>query len=254
MNNTTVENDFLSYISPDPDYPKFGLVSITTNNIKYIAKAEGFIDEEVMNHSKIIMDEERLVVKIIFNHNSAILLKKEGDDDKQVIIYFHEDGIISCENKSSDVVMFHCFATLDDVLAYHISDFVLADYLEPQYPFHFLVPTDRTLYKEPHMLSYSQKLKNAVIRKLKASDMNDNHRFNVEKSYINEWDKPRFSLQLHANNQEGEVGFISFLFCDTCIWAIYPYEKDYARVKVMGSAEAQNKFCEFITAFSGYGD
>ena len=84
--------------------------------------------------------------------------------------------------------------------------------------------------------------------------MNDNHRFNVEKSYISEWDKPRFSLQLHANNQDGEVGFISFLFCDTCIWAIYPYEKDYARVKVMGSAEAQNKFCEFITAFSGYGD
>ena len=172
----------------------------------------------------------------------------------QVIIYFHEDGIISCENEVPDTVVFHCFATVDDLLAYHINDFVSADYTELQYPFQFLIPTDRTLYEKLHTISYSQKLKDAVIKKLKTSDENDNYRFNVEKSYIDEWDKPRFSLQMHANNQAGEIGFISFLFCDSCIWAIYPYEKNYARVKVMGSAEAQNKFCEFITAFAGSGD
>ena len=70
---------------------------------------------------------------------------------------------------------------------------------------------------------------------------------------IDDWDNPKYSLQLHANNRKDEVGFISFLFCKNCIWAIYPYKENYARVKVMGSAEAQNKFCEFICSFADCG-
>lgn len=254
MNGDFVRKEFLSFITPDPNFPEAGIVRITNNNIKFIARVEGFIGETITNNEKIITDEERLVVKIMFNHDGAVLLKKEQYDDRQSIIYFHEDGIISCENEDSDMVLFHCFASVEDLLAYHINDYISVDYNEPQYPFHFLVPTDGILYKEPHTMLYSKKIKNKVINKLKMSDAKDIRRFQIEKRYIDEWDKPYFSLQLHANNQAGEIGFISFLFCDTCIWAIYPYEKDYACVKVIGSAEAQNKFCEFITAFSGNGD
>ena len=254
MNGDSVRKEFLYFITPDPNFPEAGIVRITNNNIKFIAKMEGFIDETITNNEKIITDEERLVVKIMFNHDGSVLLKKERHDDRQLIIYFHDDGIVSCENEDSDMVLFHCFASVEDLLAYHINDYISVDYNEPQYPFHFLVPTDGTLYREPHTIFFSEKIKTVVTNKLKTTDANDTRRFRIEKSYIDEWDKPYFSLQLFANNQAGEIGFISFLFCDTCIWAIYPYEKDYARVKVIGSAEAQNKFCEFIMAFSGDGD
>lgn len=188
------------------------------------------------------------------NHSSTVLLKREREADKQVIIYFHEDGVVSCENEMDDTTVFHCFATMDDLLAYHINDFISAEYDEPLYPYHFLVPTDNTLYKEPHTISYSQKLKQAVFRRLRETNVNDDRRFQIEKSYIEAWDESRYSVQLHANSLAGEIGFISFLFCKNCIWAIYPYEKDYARVKVMGSAEAQNKFCEFISSFADHGE
>lgn len=250
MDDAVLENSFLSYITPDPIYPKAGIVRITNSNIKYIAKSEGFINYEIPNHTSIITDEERLVVKIMFNHNGTVFLKQERQNNKQLIIYFHEDGIISCENESSEMIVFHCFSVVDDLLTYHISDFISADYEEPQYPFHFLVPTDNTLYEKPYTISYSQKLKEAVLKKLKASNLNDVGRYIIEKKYIDEWDSPKSTLQLHANNRAGEIGFISFLFCASCIWAIYPYEKNYARVKVMGSAEAQNRFCEFIYSFS----
>ena len=249
-----VASDFLSYITPDPNYPNAGIVRMTNNTIQYIAKAEGFIEDEVINQTKIISDEERLVVKIMFHHHATILLKRKKQNEKQLIMYFHQDGIISCENETSDRIVFHCFSNINDLLVYHINDFISADYKELEYPFHFLVPTDGTLYKEPHHISYSQKLKNSVLKKLKASSINDSRRFHIEKNYIEEWDKPKFTIQLHANNENGEIGFLSFLFCENCIWAVYPYEKDCARVKVMGSAEAQNKFCEFITVFSDKGD
>ena len=254
MDDAVLENNFLSYITPDPNYPKAGIVRITNNNIKYIAKSEGYINCEIPNNTNIITDEERLVVKIMFNHDGAVFLKQERQNNKQLIIYFLEDGIVSCENESSEMVVFHCFSGVDDLLAYHINDFIPADYDELQYQFQFLMPTDSTLYEEPHTISYSQKIKAAVLKKIKVSDLNDIGRYNIKKQYIDEWDSPKSTLQLHANNRAGEIGFISFLFCASCIWAIYPYEKNYARVKVMGSAEAQNKFCEFIHSFSDNGD
>lgn len=254
MDKLSIENDFLSYITPDPNYPNAGIVRITNSKIKHIAKSEGFFDLEDVNHKGVVTDEERLVVKIMINHNGTVLLKRECENNKQLIIYFHEDGIVSCENESSEISVFHCFATVDDLLAYHINDFVSANYDEPKYPFQFLVPTDNTLYREPHGISYSQKLRWAVLQKLRETDVNNSERFQIEKSYIDEWNVPQYSLQLHANNRAGEVGFISFLFCKNCIWAIYPYEKNYARVKVMGSAETQNKFCEFICSFADNGD
>lgn len=253
MEKVPTENSFLSYISPDPKYPDVGMVRITNSKIKYIAKSEGFYDLEDVNNVGVITDEERLVVKIMLNHNGTVLLKRERENDKQVIAYFHEDGIVSCENESLELSVFHCFSTVDDLLSYHINDFVSVNYGTPKYPFHFLVPTDDTLYREPHTISYSQKLKRAVFHKLRETDGNNSQRFQEEKSYIDDWDNPKYSLQLHANNRKGEVGFISFLFCKNCIWAIYPYKENYARVKVMGSAEAQNKFCEFICSFADCG-
>lgn len=258
MDKMSIENDFLSYITPDSNYPDAGIVRITNSKIKYIVKSEGFLDLKDVNHKGVITDEERLVVKIMFNHNSTVLLKRERkgerENDKQLIIYFHEDGIVSCENESSEISVFHCFATVDDLLAYHINDFVSANYDQPKYPFQFLVPTDSTLYREPHGISYSQKLRRAVLQKLRQADVSNSERFQIERSYVDEWNVPQYSLQVHANNLAGEVGFISFLFCKNCIWAIYPYEKNYARVKVMGSAETQNKFCEFICSFAVDGD
>lgn len=255
MQNNTLDNDFLSYITPDPKNPNVGLVRLTNDTIKAIAKSEGFLNIDVSSHSKFISDEERLVVKIMFNHTRTALLKRETkNDSKQLIIFFHEDGVISCENEASETVIFHCFASVDDLLAYHLNEYVDADYDEPVYPFHFLVPTDLTLYKEPHTITFSQKLKRSVLAKLTISDQNDFMRFQKESSYVNEWDNPRYVLQVHANNSSEEIGFISFVFCKSCIWAIYPYEKNYARVKVMGSAEAQNKFCDFIHSFTDSGD
>lgn len=254
MDKMDVENDFLSYITPDPNYLEAGIVRITNSKIKHIAKSEGFLELEDVKHMGVITDEERLVVKIIINHSSTVLLKRECENDKQLIVYFHEDGIVSCENESSATSVFHCFSTVDDLLAYHIHDFVSANYDEPKYPFCFLVPTDNTLYRESHTISYSQKLRVAALQKLRETDANNSERFQIEKSYIDEWEAPQYSLQLHANNRVGKVGFISFLFCKNCIWAIYPYEENYARIKVMGSAETQNKFCEFICSFADNGD
>lgn len=247
-------NDFLSYISPDPKCPEIGFVRIANSKIRYIAELEGFHNIENGSKVDVVTDEERLIVKIMLNHTSTILLKRECLDDKQVIIYIHEDGIISCENELPEIKVFHCFSTLDDLLAYHINDFVSDSYDEPKYPFHFLVPTDNTLYREPHSISYSEKLKQSILSKLKESNGTNLKRFDIEKSYVEEWNTPTYSLQLHANNHVGNVGFISFLFCKSCIWAIYPYEDDYARVKVIGSAEAQNKFCEFICSFADSGE
>ena len=62
-----------------------------------------------------------------------------------------------------------CFVVFD----YHINDFVSVNYGTPKYPFHFLVPTDDTLYREPHTISYSQKLKRAVFHKLRETDGNN---------------------------------------------------------------------------------
>lgn len=167
MEKVPTENSFLSYISPDPKYPDVGMVRITNSKIKYIAKSEGFYDLEDVNNVGVITDEERLVVKIMLNHNGTVLLKRERENDKQVIAYFHEDGIVSCENESLELSVFHCFSTVDDLLSYHINDFVSVNYGTPKYPFHFLVPTDDTLYREPHTISYSQKLKRAVFHKLR---------------------------------------------------------------------------------------
>lgn len=100
MEKVPTENSFLSYISPDPKYPDVGMVRITNSKIKYIAKSEGFYDLEDVNNVGVITDEERLVVKIMLNHNGTVLLKRERENDKQVIAYFHEDGIVSCENES----------------------------------------------------------------------------------------------------------------------------------------------------------
>ena len=157
MDKIFLEDDFLSYITPDPNYPNVGIVRITNSKIKHIAKAVGFLDLEDVNHKGAITDEERLVVKIMINHKGTVLLKRERENDKQLIIYFHEDGIVSCETESSEISVFHCFATVDDLLAYHINDFVSTNYDEPKYPFHFLVPADNTLYRELHGISYSQK-------------------------------------------------------------------------------------------------
>ena len=93
-----VENDFLSYITPDPNYLEAGIVRITNSKIKHIAKSEGFLELEDVKHMGVITDEERLVVKIIINHSSTVLLKRECENDKQLIVYFHEDGIVTCEN------------------------------------------------------------------------------------------------------------------------------------------------------------
>lgn len=250
MGKTFAGKDFLSYITPDPAYPAGGFVRINNSKIKYIAQAEGVPLPDNVASQGIIGDEERLVVKIMINHDSTILIKKECETPKQVIVYFHRDGIVSCENESPEVKVFHCFETIDDLAAYHINAFICAEYEEPEYPYHFLVPTDSTLYREPHTISYAEKLKQAVLQKLKETDVNHPERLQIEKSYMDEWETPRYSLQLHANDRYGNVGFISFLFCRTCIWAVYPYKKDYARVKVMGSAEAQNKFVEFICSFT----
>lgn len=254
MGKAQIENNFLSYISPDPKWPEVGIVRIANSKIKYIAKSEGFFNLEDVSQVGFITDEERLVVKIMLNHNSTVLLKREHINDKQVIIYFHEDGIVSCENEMSGISVFHCFSNMEDLLAYHINDFVSAVYEEPRYPFQFMVPTDSTLYREPHTISYSHKLKQAVLRKLKETDGADLKRFDIEKSYVYDWDAPKYSLQLHANNRAGEVGFISFLFCENCVWAIYPYEDNYVRVKVMGSVEVQNKFCDFVSSFADCGE
>ena len=127
-------------------------------------------------------------------------------------------------------------------------------YLLLNYNFKFLLPREFNVFYATNTFFYSQKIKAAVLKKIKVSDLNDIGRYNIKKKYIDEWDSPKSTLQLHANNRAGEIGFISFLFCASCIWAIYPYEKNYARVKVMGSAEAQNKFCEFIHSFSDNGD
>lgn len=181
MEKVPTENSFLSYISPDPKYPDVGMVRITNSKIKYIAKSEGFYDLEDVNNVGVITDEERLVVKIMLNHNGTVLLKRERENDKQVIAYFHEDGIVSCENESLELSVFHCFSTVDDLLSYHINDFVSVNYGTPKYPFHFLVPTDDTLYREPHTISYSQKLKRAVFHKLRETDGNNSQRFQEEK-------------------------------------------------------------------------
>ena len=118
MEKVPTENSFLSYISPDPKYPDVGMVRITNSKIKYIAKSEGFYDLEDVNNVGVITDEERLVVKIMLNHNGTVLLKRERENDKQVIAYFHEDGIVSCENESLELSVFHCFSTVDDLLSY----------------------------------------------------------------------------------------------------------------------------------------
>ena len=254
MNDLDTVNDFLSYITPDPRYPKAGIVRISNNKIKYIAKKEGFIGDETTNYTKIISDEERLVVKILFNHYSTVFLHRDLNSKNQLSIFFHKDGIISCENEAHDVVAFHCFSEAEDLLAYHINDFIPADYDNPLYPFHFLIPTDGTLYKEPHTINYSEKLKTKLLEKLRNAEKADINRYKIEKQYIEEWDSPSTILRLFANNQSGEVGLLAFLFCESCIWAIYPYENNYARIKVMGSTEAQNKFCEFITSFADIGD
>lgn len=255
MQISTLDNDFLSYITPDPKYPSSGLVRLTNETIKAIAKSEGYLYTDVSSNSNFVSDEERLVVKIMFNHTGTVLLKREmKDNSKQLIIFFHEDGVISCEYEAAETVIFHCFASVDDLLAYHLNEYVDAGYDEPVYPFQFLVPTDLSLYKEPHTVTFSQKLKHSVLEKLKVSEKNNLIRFQHESSYVNEWDNPRYVLLLHANNSSEELGFISFIFCKNCIWAIYPYEKNYARVKVMGSAETQNKFCDFIHSFTDNGD
>ena len=75
MGKAQIENNFLSYISPDPKWPEVGIVRIANSKIKYIAKSEGFFNLEDVSQVGFITDEERLVVKIMLNHNSTVLLK-----------------------------------------------------------------------------------------------------------------------------------------------------------------------------------
>lgn len=250
MDHTRAPNGFLSYITPDPGFPQAGIVRITNSGIRYIAKMEGFISDEASNILRAITDEQRIVVRIMFNHSVALQIKRDGANKKQLYIFVHEDGIISCENESSETVLFHCFSNIDDLLSYHICDFIPSEYDEPSCQFHFLVPTDKILYKEPHTKSNSQNLKNAVLQKLRLANSLENNSMDIERMYVEEWEHPNSFLVLHANNNKGDVGFLSFTICDNCIWCVYPFENNIARVRVMGSAEAQNKFCEFVRSFA----
>ena len=55
-------------------------------------------------------------------------------------------------------------------------------------------------------------------------------RFQEEKSYIDDWDNPKYSLQLHANNRKDEVGLL--VSCSVKLYmGDYPYKENYARVK-----------------------
>lgn len=245
----------LSYISPDPSNPEFGLVRLSNSQIQYIACDEGFLEEPHNDSSSkyYITDEQRLVVRVMFNRHTSILLRKSGLEEKQIILYLHDDGIVAAENESASMVALHCFESIEDCVAYYINSFIPENIDPPVYPYKFLVPTDQTLYQEPHKFRFSEKIKALVCTKLWETDKGDKRRYSVETGYMNEWDNAKWGIHLLATTQKNEIGFLSFTICNDCIWGVYPEEKNYARVKVMGSTEAQNKFCEFIDSFSRSG-
>ena len=252
MNDSNNKKDtILSYITPDPINPEYGLVRLSNSALKYIACEEGFLPDPFNRDCSPfeITDEQRIVVRIMFNRHTSILLRKSGSEEKQVILYLHEDGIVAAENETSTMVALRCFDMIEDCIGYYINDFRPTTFDVPLYPFKFLVPTDKTLYQEPHEYKFSQKLKTLVKTKLWESDNGERKRYNIEASYIDEWDNAQIGIHLIATTQNNNLGFLSFTICDSCIWGIYPEEENYARVKVMGSTEAQNKFCEFVDTF-----
>ena len=252
MNNPNNKREtILSYISPDPRNPDFGLVKLTNSQMQFIACEEGFLEEPFTkgNAEFNITDEQRLVVRVMFNRHTSILLRKSGAEEKQVILYLHDDGIVAAENETTSMVALHCFESLEDCVAFYINSFIPESISSPVYPYKFLVPTDKTLYQEPHNYRFSDKVKALVRKRLRETDQGDKRRYSIETGYMNAWDNAKLGIHLLATTQENKIGFLSFAICDDCIWGVYPEEKNYACVKVMGSTEAQNKFCEFIDSF-----
>ncbi len=248
------KGDILSFITPDPGNPSIGLVRMSDRQMRYVAIAEGFLPKHPKWRSDemVITDEQRLVIRIMFNCCASILFRKDGEEPRGVLIYLHRDGVVAAESKNKQTEI-HCFSCVGDCIDYYINDFIPNHYEEPPYAFQFTLPTDRKSYPVPRAELFPERLKRAVLSLLKQSDGEDSERYEVEAGYVHGWDDAKTSVHLIANDHNGQIGALSFVMCDNCIWGVYAEKEREARLKVMGSTEAQNMFCQFIDAFAEEG-
>lgn len=241
-------NQILSLITPDPSFPKSGMVRMFNRTIHSVAEEEGFLPKIDSEYKVRITDEQRIVVKIMFNRFASVVLKRVGRKHKKVIMYLHKDGVVSAETVNDKETAFHYFVGIDDCISYYINDFVPNQYKSAIVSTCVEIPYDKIIFLGNSQNMSAQLVNSSIVDSLKKSLLEFDSNNNIEVKYLDELKDETDSMIMVANGVES-LGLLSLTYCKNCIWAVYPHNKNSAKLKAINSIEAQNKFCEFLVSY-----